>query len=185
MTRAQTVKFVSALAFIAGLAGGFVAQSVSAEPIEGLSGLKPMSQAELASNVGGFMLPNGMNVNIGLMVQSAVQSALGNLTVKTTFSTQDGPNAPIMTTVTTNNSSTTSNGPISVTLPGNGGTTTIVQNAQGGLSTVITNSANNVDINQQKTISVDVGNYYANMKPVLAGNLIQLRMQTNWTHGIH
>jgi hypothetical protein len=174
----RAAKFTSILAVITCLQTTLFPPTVAAESIEELRGMKPMSTAELASSTGGFIMPNGLNVNVGVMVNSMVQSALGNLSVSSVFST-DAPHA--QNQVSDNGVIQTTEGDVSVALQGNGGVTHI-RHDHDGLSALITNTANDVDIHQSRTVTISVSNYYSTMNPGLAGKLIALRITAMNTH---
>jgi hypothetical protein len=166
--------------------------------IAALQNIEPMTPPELASSVGGFILPNGLNINIGvetaitvngaLIVQTVMSSLPGWMThnnnnsnsVTSTPANQpintasnDTPNTPAITTPAT---PTTPSAPtIAAVLQSGGGVTQVMQLID-GQGTIINNTASNAIINQTRTINVDVANF-ANINTVALKGLQTLTSQ--------
>ena len=129
---------------------------------------QPLSTAEMASLCGGFTLPNGVNINVGIDNQVSIngtevadaQFSLNGTSIKTTASGQSQ-------------------------IQGAGGSTNILQLAGIG-PTVISNSANNITLSQLRTINVDVSNYSKiNMQALTGIAAIQGQILNGLRNSIH
>lgn len=144
--------------------------SATAMMAAGLKGLEPMGQDELASYHGGFILPNGMNINIGIETDIAIN---GNLVSKTWVGTDPvGPQSAVGPAISTHHAGNNQiTQVITLTNAGNPNTNSpqgslALSPLQGGAllpdhSVLISNSLNNALISQSRTITIDVANYSA------------------------
>jgi hypothetical protein len=136
---------------------------------EATDGLAPMSEAELASAYGGFILPDGMNINIGIEDQISVNGVPVSVSQLAT-----GP----LTTIKALPS-------VSAQIQNVNGLVSILQLAAGG-TTVISNSASNLSIDQLRTITIDVANF-SKLNPQAASNFAILQSQAlnGLRNGVH
>lgn len=105
-----------------------------------LQGVNPLQESELSQLCGGFMLPNGINLNVGIDNAISLNGAIiANSTLEL--------NGNIISTSSTG----------TTRVVGNGGATTVQLSSAG--SAIITNTANNVNLNQIRTITVDMSNF--------------------------
>jgi hypothetical protein len=156
--RSIGAKVISVLSVLACLQGALFASTVNAESIQELNGNRPLSAAELASYTGGFSLEGGFNVNLGVEIDSYVNQVL---VTRQIFSTNTASNSAV-------NTGGSNSAPSVTLIPGNGGVTQVITQAGGNLSTVINNTASNVNINQTKSISLDI----ANFSQIMGQNLV-------------
>lgn len=193
---------VSAGAAKAGLAACLCALAVPstghAESIEALRGLNPMNSAELEESYGGFILPGGMNINIGIETDISVALPDGKFVVRNYYSTgkihapkttADVPtvSATVEKLANTNQyrvaptgSSTsvaTIERPDAGTSPsGNTSVSSVVNPLTGFPTTVIINSTNQAIISQVQRITIDITNL-AVTKLQASGALATLKSQ--------
>ncbi|HUY68261.1 MAG TPA: hypothetical protein VMV79_03055 [Alphaproteobacteria bacterium] len=146
-------------ALLAGLQIGLAAGPAKAGATGPLQGLSPLGAADLAAYHGGFELPNGVNINVGIVTDVSVNGAL---LVQSQFST-----GSIVTPANLPS--------ISAQLQTVGGLTQVLQLAA-GQTTVIANTANNTAINQLQTITVDIANF-SKFNPGAANGLVALGSQ--------
>lgn len=106
---------------------------------EALRGVDPLKESELSELCGGFTLPNGINLNVGI---DNVVSLNGTIIANSTLSLNGN-------IVSTNSTGTTQ-------IQGNGGLTTVQLSPAG--TAIITNTASNIALSQIRTITVDLNN---------------------------
>lgn len=155
------------------------------EAIDALSGLAPMNAAELEESYGGFMLPNGTNINIGIETDISVN---GNLVVRNYYSsgkfnhTPSTDNKPA-TFVNIEQQATTTKiyhpASSAATTSPEGNTTVTFSDTPltGGVQTIVSNTANNAIISQVQKITIDISNYAALVKQQAASALAILGSQ--------
>ncbi|MER2519373.1 MAG: hypothetical protein ABTQ34_01650 [Bdellovibrionales bacterium] len=147
-----------------------------AESIDALHGLSPMNAAELEEAYGGYILPNGMNINIGIETEilldgkSVVHNyySSGKITAPTSASSTVAAAKIEQLGTTTKVYPVASSASVSqpetqtTTLPT--GNTTITSSADpltGNVTTLVSNSANGAVISQIQSITIDITNYVA------------------------
>jgi hypothetical protein len=131
-------------------------------------GMEPLSEVELASLCGGLELPNGMNVNIGIENQVSVN---GQVVANAQFSLNG-------TTIQTTASGTWH-------IQAADGATDILQLAALG-PTVVTNTANNLTLAQQRVINVDVTNFtQMHLQSLQSLSLVQAQAINGLRNGLH
>jgi hypothetical protein len=124
--------------------------------IQELDGISPMSDGELSVAYGGFILPNGLNINLGLEIISAIKNSLGESLFKIQQHFSTGPlNAinPILTaTVTPDGSTKIESGNSGPFNPGS----SITSN---GMNQIISNALNNAHIEQVQKLTIEISNF--------------------------
>lgn len=163
------------------------------EAIDALNGITPMNTDELEESYGGFRLPSGINVNIGIATDISVN---GELVVHNYYSSgryhhhAHAENIKASASVNVEHIGTTtkiyqaSSAPENQTIPSPGGNTIVTVNNNpltGNLDTIISNSANNAVISQVQKITVDISNYAAMLKQQAASALSILKAQAGIT----
>lgn len=163
------------------------------EAIDALNGVAPMNAAELEESYGGFILPNGVNVNIGIETDISVN---GNLVVRNYYSSgkidhaqsadikptasldikQLGATTKVYNVVSAPSSASTE--AQGATLP-EGNTNIAVSNnpLTGSTQTMIINSADKAVISQVQKITIDISNYAAMAKQQAMSALAIFRSQ--------
>lgn len=135
---------------------------------DALQGVAPLKDSELAQLCGGFTLPNGIDLNVG--IDNRV--SLNGLTVANAQFSLNG------TTVSTSASGSTH-------IQGLNGSTDIAPLSAVG-TTLITNTANNIALNQVRTITVDVTNLSrANLQSMSALSALQSQAINGLKNGLH
>lgn len=173
-----------------------------AESIEALRGLNPMNSAELQDSYGGFILPGGVNINIGIETDISVALPDGKFVVRNYFSTgkmdnQRSASSVPAITATVEKYGKTSQYRVSPSLPsvptsvdtpqpetlpsGNTSLVNVVNPLTGFPTTVIINSANQAIISQVQKITIDITNL-AVTKLQASGALATLKAQA--MHGL-
>ncbi len=154
-----------------------------AESIDALRGLSPMNAAELEESYGGFILPNGMNINIGIETDISIdgKQIVHNYYSSGNFHPVKSATEAATRTVTTAKieqlGTTTSVYPVASSIPasqpeasqpetqtaalpsGNTTVTTVVNPLTGLPTTLISNSANQAVISQVQKITIDISNF--------------------------
>ena len=134
---------------------------------DALKDVTPLKETEMSQLCGGFSL-NGLNLNVGI---DNLVSLNGN-TIATSNITLNG-----------NTVSTSTTGNVSV-VGANGGTTNVQMPNM--TTTIITNTSNNVTLNQTRTISVDMTNLTRQALMSMKGmQAIQSAAMYNMKMGLH
>jgi hypothetical protein len=132
-----------------------------------LQGLTPLKDAELEHLCGGFTLPNGIDLNIGIDNQVSING----------LSVADANFSLNGSTITASTSGVTH-------IQGANGSTDIQLSALG--STIITNTANNLSLNQVRTITVDMTNLSRQaLQSMSSLNLLQSQALNGLKNGLH
>jgi len=130
---------------------------------------RPLTEAEMGNLYGGFTLPNGVDVNIGITNQLSINGIL-------VASAQFSLNGTTVTTSATGASQI--NG-------ASGGLTNLLQFAAAG-STIITNTANNLTLDQVRTVNVSITNMSPQALQALNSlSLVQAQAMAGLRNGIH
>lgn len=132
-----------------------------ADSLDALDDVLPMDATQLADNCGGFITPDGLNVSIGIDTQTTVN---GNLLV---------------------NSLNVLNAEGGFTRYQYNGDMTQVAISAGGTQSIITNTANNVQIAQTQVINVNIANFTKTYNPAANGlSALQAQVLTGLRNGI-
>ena len=133
---------------------------------DALQGVAPLKDSELGQLCGGFSLPNGLNVNVGIDNQISLN---GIVIANSTFSFNG-------TTVTSSGAGTTQ-------VQSGTGTTTVQMSPT---SAIITNTASNVGISQMRSVSVNIsGLTKMGMQGLGNVSTLQLQALTAFKNGLH
>lgn len=151
--------------FIAFLLALLVASSAAQAGV--LQGVAPLKESEMAELCGGFTLPNGINLNVGI----DNHISLNGTTIASSSLSLNG-----------NTFSTSSTGTTQVV--GNGGVTTVQFPSVG--TALITNTASNVTLDQVRTITVDLSNVTKqNLQTMSNFSLLQSQALNSFKNGLH
>lgn len=123
--------------------------------IQELDGIMPMSDRELASAYGGFILPNGLNINLGLEIISAIKNSAGDALFKIHQHFSTGPLNSLKPVLS------------ATVVPDNNGGTKIESNTDVGSiqdlassqNQIIANTLNNAHIEQVQKLTIEISNF--------------------------
>jgi hypothetical protein len=127
--------------------------------------LQRMSSTELANAHGGFVTPGGLNINVGVQVQTSVNGQL--LTPASSPATLPNGNAVPVATAQL------------VQIASQGQVSSVVQYATGSANTVAQNMADNAVIQQLTRLNISVNNF-SQVQSVMNLGFIQLLQQQNF-----
>lgn len=163
-SRSRILKGASALLSVL-LATGFRPSLPAVAAASGpFAGLTRMSSAELAKAHGGFVTPGGLELNIGVQIQTSVNGQV--LTIAQSITPAMGSSAPAVSAQL-------------VQVASQGQVSSVVQYATGGnVSTVIQNNADNAVIKQLAQLNITVDNF-SRIQAISNRNLSQLMQQVN------
>lgn len=142
-----------------------------------------LGEPELAGETGGLATPTGMDIGFGAVVRTfvdgelALESTLTWTTGGAEKAVTAGAEARLLDNAAAAGLAAPGGGWQGVVLPGNGGETTVLQNVDDGrIASLVVNTANNRDVRQDITVSLDIPNL-AQLQSGFAADQLQLRLQ--------